>query len=525
MKTHFLLALALFAPLLAAGGPKNVKGYVYQDDNRNGVFDKTEKGIPGVAVSNGREVVLTDRKGRYQLPVTGPCEIFVIKPAGYATPTNRYGISQSYYLYRPEGSSTRMKYPGIAPTGELPSSVDFPLYPQDEPEDFRILVFGDPQCRDRQDAEYFGREVIQPLMDSTGKFAFGVMLGDIAFNQLEVFEPVMQRAALLDIPWYPMPGNHDHNQDKDIPHDSLGTETYMDFFGPATYALNYGKVHLIITDDIILPNPTGKTQYIGGLTEKQLAFIENDLRFVPKDHLVIFAGHIQLFDTNPNAETFRHADRQRLFDLLAEYPHTLSLSAHTHYIRTVFFDEKDGWKGTEPHLHLNAGATCADWYKGLPDPYGQPNAMMRDGSPQGYFTLEIDGNRFTHTYHPSRQADFYQMSLAVADSLHTGSPIALYANFYNGNERCEVSFRIDQGEWMPMKQTVATDPTFTALNKLWNNPSYKLPGRKVSGATKTYHLWQGEIPAFSTPGVHVAEVRATDLYGRTYTEKLIFEVL
>ena len=117
------------------------------------------------------------------------------------------------------------------------------------------------------------------------------------------------------------------------------------------------------------------------------------------------------------------------------------------------------------------------------------------------------------------------MSLAVADSLHTGSPIALYANFYNGNERCEVSFRIDQGEWMPMKQTVATDPTFTALNKLWNNPSYKLPGRKVSGATKTYHLWQGEIPAFSTPGVHVAEVRATDLYGRTYTEKLIFEVL
>ena len=84
MKTRFLLALALFAPLLAAGGPKNVKGYVYQDDNRNGVFDKTEKGIPGVAVSNGREVVLTDRKGRYQLPVTGPCEIFVIKPAGYA---------------------------------------------------------------------------------------------------------------------------------------------------------------------------------------------------------------------------------------------------------------------------------------------------------------------------------------------------------------------------------------------------------------------------------------------------------
>lgn len=524
MKTHFLLALALFAPLLAAGGPKNVKGYVYQDDNRNGVFDKTEKGIPGVAVSNGREVVLTDRKGRYQLPVTGPCEIFVIKPAGYATrPTATASPSRTTCTARKDLHPDEI--PGYRSHRRAALLGRFSALSSGRTGGFLHPGLRRPQCRDRQDAEYFGREVIQPLMDSTGKFAFGVMLGDIAFNQLEVFEPVMQRAALLDIPWYPMPGNHDHNQDKDIPHDSLGTETYMDFFGPATYALNYGKVHLIITDDIILPNPTGKTQYIGGLTEKQLAFIENDLRFVPKDHLVIFAGHIQLFDTNPNAETFRHADRQRLFDLLAEYPHTLSLSAHTHYIRTVFFDEKDGWKGAEPHLHLNAGATCADWYKGLPDPYGQPNAMMRDGSPQGYFTLEIDGNRFTHTYHPSRQADFYQMSLAVADSLHTGSPIALYANFYNGNEHCEVSFRIDQGEWMPMKQTVATDPTFTALNKLWNNPSYKLPGRKVSGATKTYHLWQGEIPAFSTPGVHVAEVRATDLYGRTYTEKLIFEVL
>lgn len=525
MRTRIFTLVLLLLPLVAFSASKqSVKGYVYEDANRNGIFDKHEKGIAGVAVSNGREVARTDKDGRYELPLPGNCEIFVIKPTGYSTPSDAYGISQSYYLHRPEGSSTGMKYQGIAPTGKLPKEVNFALYKADEPDNFSILVLGDPQCRDRTDAGYLGEEVVKPLIDRAGEYKFGIILGDIAYNQLEVFEPVMQRIGLIQIPWYPLPGNHDHNQDKNIPDDSLTTETYMDFFGPATYSFNYGKVHVIVADDVVLPNPTGKSQYTGGLTEKQLTFIENDLKLVPKDYLIVFAGHIQLFDTTPGIETFRDADRRRLFELLCPFEHTVSLSAHTHYIRPTFFTEEDGWMGQKPHLHINAGATCADWYKGFPDPYGQPNAMMRDGSPQGYFTFDIKGNEFTHTYHASRQADFKDMSLSVGDSLKAGEGTAIYANFYNGNDLSELSYRINGGQWVKMKKTLEADPVFVRLNKLWNDPAYKLPGRKVSGPVKSYHLWKSEIPAFEKPGVYLAEVEATDMYGKKYTEKLTFEV-
>ena len=133
----FALALSLVSVSVFAGNNKTVAGYVYHDIDNNGVFDKkNEKGLPSIAVSNGRDVVLTDKNGRYELPLYGDCEIFVIKPTGYAAPVNSYGIPQTYYVYRPAGSSADMKYKGIAPTGKLPREVNFPLYPSQEPEEF-----------------------------------------------------------------------------------------------------------------------------------------------------------------------------------------------------------------------------------------------------------------------------------------------------------------------------------------------------------------------------------------------------
>ena len=93
----FALALSLVSVSVFAGNNKTVAGYVYHDIDSNGVFDKkNEKGLPSIAVSNGRDVVLTDKNGRYELPLYGDCEIFVIKPTGYAAPVNSYGIPQTY---------------------------------------------------------------------------------------------------------------------------------------------------------------------------------------------------------------------------------------------------------------------------------------------------------------------------------------------------------------------------------------------------------------------------------------------
>lgn len=47
-------------------GQDLAKGTVYNDLNGNGRQDRKEVGIEGVSVSNGREVVQTDKKGELQ---------------------------------------------------------------------------------------------------------------------------------------------------------------------------------------------------------------------------------------------------------------------------------------------------------------------------------------------------------------------------------------------------------------------------------------------------------------------------
>ena len=72
------------SPILAPAKPPAVStpavGFVYSDENRNGVRDPDEPGISGVAVSNGLDVVVTDENGHYQLAVSADTVLFAIKP-------------------------------------------------------------------------------------------------------------------------------------------------------------------------------------------------------------------------------------------------------------------------------------------------------------------------------------------------------------------------------------------------------------------------------------------------------------
>ncbi|MGE8381125.1 MAG: metallophosphoesterase N-terminal domain-containing protein, partial [Sphingobacterium sp.] len=68
MKTFMALAISL-ALTQTVQAQEFAKGKVFLDVNRNGKLDKNEKGIASVSVSNGREVVATDKDGNYQLPV------------------------------------------------------------------------------------------------------------------------------------------------------------------------------------------------------------------------------------------------------------------------------------------------------------------------------------------------------------------------------------------------------------------------------------------------------------------------
>ena len=65
-----------------AQGGKYAKGMAYHDRNGNQKHDAGEPGVPGVRVSNGREVVQTDAQGAYRLPVDDDTILFLTKPKG-----------------------------------------------------------------------------------------------------------------------------------------------------------------------------------------------------------------------------------------------------------------------------------------------------------------------------------------------------------------------------------------------------------------------------------------------------------
>ena len=313
-----------------------VKGNVFEDLNQNGKKDKKEKGIAGIAITNGREVVLTDKKGNYELPLKSDAIIAVIKPSGYKIQSNSDNIPQFFYNYKPEGSP-KSKFEGVAPTGKLPESVDFGLIPQKETADFTTLIFGDPQPYNLEEVDFFTRGIVSEV-EGIKNIPFGLSMGDLVGNDLSLFNPYIQAVKKIGIPWYNLLGNHDLNFDAKA--DNQADETYEAHFGPSNYAFNYGKVHFIILDDVLYPDPRDNEGYWGGFTEEQMQFIENDLKVVPKDNLIVMAFHIPISEPDPKDDSFRDSDRQKLFELLKDFPNTLSLSAHTHMQRQDFFDQK-----------------------------------------------------------------------------------------------------------------------------------------------------------------------------------------
>ena len=130
------------------------KGKVYLDINKNGKLDKNEKGLAGVSVSNGREVVITDQDGRYKLPVGADNIIFVIKPSGYNLSLDTDNHPKFYYIHKTKGSP-QSKYSGVAATGKIPAAIDFALYEQEESPEFSAFIFGDPQAYTEEELAFF----------------------------------------------------------------------------------------------------------------------------------------------------------------------------------------------------------------------------------------------------------------------------------------------------------------------------------------------------------------------------------
>jgi len=511
----FRLALAVCLSLFAAAAQAGAScpGAVYDDRNANGVRDAGEAGLAGIRVSDGVLVVTTDRHGRFRLPDVPGRTRFVIKPAGYAVARSPDGLPL-FWRHAPDPDMPRLRYGGVQDAGG--SCPSFGLHrstPRGAALD--MLLFADPQPKSPVDVGYYRRDIIERLRPRAGGAAadLGLTLGDVVNDDLSLYPAMNAATATLGTPWLHVAGNHD--VDSDATRDDDALLTFRGTYGPDTFAWEEPQADFVLLDDVIT-RPGQKPAYVGGLREDQFAFLANYLPTHDRRRLLVIGLHIPLFPDG--GETFRIADRERLFALLKDMPNVLVLSGHGHVQRHVFHDAATGWHGEAPLHEYNVGAACGAYWSGAKTADGIPDATMADGTPNGWARLHVgpDG-RYAVKWEPAgisarRGALTASMRVHAPSVLRRGAYPAwgVYANVWMGVPGERVEFRVDGGDWQPMKRVEQADPWLLAEN-VRDDEAHALRGYDRSPeAQPSTHLWRGALPTSLATGPHRIEVRAID---------------
>ena len=548
---HYGAAAAVagaFAPVdrLFAADAATVSGVVYE--NRSGGVRRQpgDPGIAGVLVSNGRDVVKTDAAGRYTLPIADETIVFVIKPSGYAVPVDADNLPRFYYIHQPAGTpqNLNLRYRGIDPTGPLPASLDFPLRKVDEPQKFDVIVFTDPQPESQVEVNFIRDDVVNALIGA--KAAFGMTTGDIMFDDLSLYPRLNRIIGQIGLPWYNIGGNHDLNYEP--PGARYSRETFKRVYGPNYYAFEYGGALFLMLDNVNYLGFDPARARIGGKFEgrfdqRQLTFVANVLKEFPADKLVVACMHIPLqnyLDGNdPATNTVNRAD---FLKLLSGRPNTLSLSGHTHTTEHHYFGAEDGFAGAAPHHHHVMTAVSGSWWSGPYDHRGIAVADSRDGSPNGFHILSIDGSFYTTRFQSANEPDTRQMRIVLDSEFHRdrkelyaefrmgellGSPIPqeaafatnLVVNVFDGGPRTSVEYRI--GGRAPVKMERVSRPDPFVEEVFARNEATKKPWVKAEPSS---HIWSARLPGDLEAGTHCIAVRAIDEYGREHRDHLVVEL-
>lgn len=505
MRAILFCILALVAAPTVADSTPCQGGAVFIDNNGNGARDSGEPGVPGARVSDGERIVVTDSAGVYQLATGSGRTTFLIKPAGFRVAARADGLPDTWANVQ-GATGPALRYGGVPVSP--PTCKDFALIRQSEAPtpQLEVLVFGDPQPKSRLDVDYYKRDIVEPVRGKH-RARLGISLGDIVSDDLSLYPALKAVDATLGIPWLHAPGNHD--LDFDAGNDERSLDSFRHAFGPDTYAWEESLANFIVLDDVIYL-PGESPAYIGGLREQQFAFLQAYLAGAPKDRLLVLSLHIPLFDATAGVETFRRADRERLFALLQPFPNVLVLSAHSHNQQHFFHGRDTGWQGDKPLHEYNVGATCGAFWSGVKDAAGIPVTTMSDGTPNGYALLTVKPDAFDLRWFVARAADDYQIQLHAPRVLRRGAfpAFAVYANVFMGAPDTKVEYRIDDGQWKPMRRVLRADPSLVAEN-LRDDLAATLRGydRSPEAALST-HLWRGPLATDLSEGAHRVEVRA-----------------
>jgi len=539
--------------------PKALTGVVFDDRNKNSRQDKNERGMRGVTVSNGRNTVKTDAKGRYELPVFENMTAFVTQPRGYQVPVDEDNVAQFFYNHLPAGSP-KLKSGGIAPTGATPQAVNFPLAKSKATQSptQACAIGADVQTYNSKEVEYARHGVFTDLAKRTDYAGCGTLfIGDVVGDDLSVFNQSRDLTAMLNGPARFLPGNHDIDYDAQNQQNEF--DSFRAQFGPEYYSYDAGTAHVVALSNIEYPTqvPAKKSDYTYALGEQQLEWLRQDIANTPQNKPIILAGHAPLLEFY-YSDSHQVRELQEIYKIL-EGRNVTSLGGHTHMNENLRAgDLLAGWKGKVgakglPFTHLTVSAVAGHWYSGRELPGGYRTSVQRDGTPPGVLTLNIKNQQVVERFTVQGGDDSDQMALGLntpayrdwyqenvtkprgeADELKDPLVVPrsdlgkswLTSNFWTGSTGSKVTVSIDGATPTRATRTQDLRGEDVKTGVEYSDPA-AIQEQFVGGgglADRSMHLWRLDLPQDLLVGKHTAKVTATDVHGRSFTESLPFEV-
>lgn len=252
MKLLKLLACCLL-PIPSLFAQQRV-GRVFEDQNANNLFEQNENLLGGITVSDGYDVVKTNRDGTYTLPNNPNARFLsVTVPSGYKA-------TKTHYI----------------PLRADVKNLDFALVKDAvQQNDFLRFI----QITDTETPLY------GPWIDNVRNYArqqkasLIMHTGDICYEPGMLFHAKQVNTELMGRPTYYTVGNHD------LVKGEYGEKLFEDLFGPTYYSFDAGPAHFVVTP---MPNGDYKPSYTA---DQIIAWLKKDLAAMDKSKPLIFINH------------------------------------------------------------------------------------------------------------------------------------------------------------------------------------------------------------------------------------------
>lgn len=425
-------------------------------------------GLPNVVISDGYTVIPTDKKGRYELKVHPEAvAMFISTPAGHEF-IHENGISRHYR------SITEINHK---------KEINFELTTLNKKDDeHQFIIWADPQIKNAKDVKKMMEESVPDVQKllaglTPGTLTHGITVGDIVWDELQLFAEYDKAVQQMGIPFFQCLGNHDMDFRKGG--DETSDDTFQKTYGPTYYSFNRGKAHYIVMDNVRYLGTD--RDYDGFIQQHQLDWLQKDLSFVPAENLVILCMHIPVHSGTKN--------RDALYALLQNRQVHI-MSGHTHYLVNAI---------NQNIYEHNHGTVCGAWWTG---------PICEDGTPNGYGVYKVNGTQLSWHYKTTGRPSDYQLKLYVQD--YDAAQKLVIVNIWNHDPAWKTAYWLDGVSKGELQQFEGMDPlAFSTML----GPDLPKP-RGFAEPKKTRHLFRALVPN----GTNEIKIIATDRFGNQYAD-------